>query len=412
MFCTGACCTEMGDMKVLVITNLYPSEEAPTKGTFHWNLLDRLKNHCDVRVIAPVPWWWRIKSPGLMVRAPHELDRGIEAWFPSYWSFPANVRMHGAAMYYSIRGRVRRLRKDFPFDVILAAWAYPDAVAAARLADDYDCALVTKVLGSDINDTAARPALRPAVLRALRRSHRILSVSQALRSKVISMGVDPENVIAHHNGVNGQRFHVQDRALVRERLGLPADRPILCYVGNFNHEKGVDVLIAALGQLRQFHDADPLLLMVGNGPMEGALRHDLRAMGLTHNVKFVGRRPHNEIPDWIGAADVFCLPSRMEGCPNVVLEGLASGRPVVATAVGGVPELIHDGNGILARPEDPRALACAIAEALGRTWDPDALRASVEELSWDEIGRTVYEILESAVSERTYPLQAVTCLQR
>jgi glycosyltransferase involved in cell wall biosynthesis len=102
----------------------------------------------------------------------------------------------------------------------------------------------------------------------------------------------------------------------------------------------------------------------------------------------------------MSAVDVFCLPSRNEGCPNVILEALASGKPVVASRVGGIPELLTDGeNGYLVPAEDPASLARALAQALARDWDPEALRASVEFLSWDTVALTYQKLLGEVIEE-------------
>ncbi|HLV79914.1 MAG TPA: glycosyltransferase, partial [Chthonomonadaceae bacterium] len=125
----------------------------------------------------------------------------------------------------------------------------------------------------------------------------------------------------------------------------------------------------------------------------------VRSLGLDGRILLPGRRPHAEVPDWISACDVYCLPSRREGCPNVVLEALASGRPVVATNVGGVPELLNAENGILVPSEDPAALAAGLRQALCRSWDPQTLRSSVECLSWDQVGKGYFQVLQAAMQE-------------
>src|SRR4051812_33884785 len=130
-------------MKVLLFSNLYPSSHEPTRGIFLYHLFSALKEHCEVRLISPLPWWSRVRRPGEWLKAPHERHTGIDAVFPTYWSVPRYAQLHAAGMYGSVRGRVARLRRDFPFDVIMAAWAYPDTVAAARLAQEFDCPLAT-----------------------------------------------------------------------------------------------------------------------------------------------------------------------------------------------------------------------------------------------------------------------------
>jgi len=384
-------------MKALLFTNLFPSQREPTRAVFSLQRFRALAAHCEVRLVAPMPAWSRLRAPKDLLRVPGETHAGIEATYPAYWSIPGVASLHGAGMYASVRGHVERIRAEFPFEVILAAWAYPDAAAAARLAKAVGCPLVTMVLGSDINELARRPELKEQIREALLASHRVVAVSDALRREVEALGIPPEQVIVQRNGVDGERFRVRDRGEARDRLGLPRDRRIICYVGNFKPEKGVEHLVSAMGQPPLSGVAGSLLTLVGGGPLEEELRRRVAAMGAEDRVHFAGRRPHDEVPDWIAAADVLCLPSLREGCPNVVLEALASGRPVVASRVGGVPELVPEGAGILVPPADPSSLAGALSEALSRPWDAETLRGTVDCLSWEQYGLTLRDALRSAI---------------
>jgi glycosyltransferase involved in cell wall biosynthesis len=149
----------------------------------------------------------------------------------------------------------------------------------------------------------------------------------------------------------------------------------------------------------RFETRDVMVALVGNGELESPLRAPVAELQLQNQVMFCGRRPHTEIADWISACDVLCLPSFREGCRNVVLEALPSGRPVVASNVGGVPELLRPGTGLLAPAGEPRALAEALRRALRETWDPDSLRAFVECLSRDQFGLALKNTLVCAMEE-------------
>ena len=385
-------------MKTLLFTNLYPFAQAPTRGMYHVSVFGALSRYCEVRLVAPLPWWTRARRPWEWLSVPRETSTGIDASFPTYWSIPGRHVMHGAAMYHSLRHYVEKIRRDFPFDVILAAWAYPDAVAAARLARHFGCPLVTNVLGSDMNYFARIPELAPAVRQALCQSHRVIAVSRALRDSVVEFGVPPDRVIAQHNGVDRETFKLQDRREVRARLGLPEGRRTILYVGNWVPEKGVDVLVEAVGRLKERGRSDLLLALLGSGPLEPALHGIVEKLGIANQVRFCGRKPHAEIPDWMAASDLFCLPSLREGCPNVVLEALSCGRPVVASRVGGVPELLDEATGVMAPPGDADALAAALDSTLNREWSEEALRESVAGRSWDAVGQGYYAALASAIA--------------
>ena len=386
-------------MKALLLSQIYPSLREPTRGPFNHNVFRALASRCEVRVISPRPFWTRLRQPQDIFRVPRETQTGLETYLPSYWSVPKATHLHGKGLYSSLRPLVSRLHREFPFDVIFAAWAYPDAFAASLLARDFGCPLVIKTLGSDINEMPRHPRLRPQILETLCHAQRVVTVSRALRDCVVDLGVPPERIQVQHNGVNGETFTLRNTQAVRADLGLSADRFSFCYVGRLSHEKGVDILLNALHQLNQTpHGKRVDLHLVGGGREEQALRTQAQSLGLA-NVHFHGTQPHNKVPLWLSACDVFCLPSRREGCPNVVLEALASGKPVVAARVGGLPELINEQNGILTASEDPQSLAEGMQKAIERHWNPQTLRDSVEYLSWDAVGAMYHRVLKAAVSE-------------
>lgn len=386
-------------MKVLAVTQIFPSDTELTRGTYNANLFRAIAKYHQLRVVSPRPWWVRLARPADLMRTPRSDSFGLDVEYPVFWSLPGRPVFHGRGMYYSLRRRIQSLYREFPFDVLFAAWAYPDAFAAARMARDFNCPLVVNVLGSDINEIPRNARLRPLVTQALVSAQRVVAVSGALADKVCELGVERERACVVHNGVDGDTFKLQDRNQVRQALGLDSGQRLICYVGRLSEEKRVDCLIEALALLHSAGD-DVRAILVGDGPQMSALKQLAARRGVSDAVTFVGERGHNEIPDWISAADVFCLPSRREGCPNVILEALACGIPVVASRVGGIPELLSADNGLMVEPENPEQLAAALGSALSRKWDPQSLRDTVGCLSWDDVGASYAAILGEAVQER------------
>lgn len=382
-------------MKILFLTHIFPTTKHPTRGTYNGNVFRGIARHCDIRMVCPVPWWNWLLSPADLLRAPEDDHIDVNTTLPTSWAIPrVTPGLNGQVLYLSLRAYIASLYKVFPFDMIVAAWAYPDAFAAARLAHDFGCPVVAKILGSDVNHLAQNPILRDKIRWALQQMQCVITVSAALKERVTSLGVPEERVVVKHNGVDGKAFAIRGRNASRACVGLNANRRSICYVGRFGHEKGVDVLLDAMKRLCDTGPDDIDLIMIGSGAMESGLRRQAEQWGIKDRVHFCGERSHDEIPNWISASDVFCLPSRREGCPNVILEALASGRPVVSARVGGVPELLNNENGIMVPSEDAEALAVGLKQALQRNWDPSRLRQSVEFLSWEEVGTSYYTELE------------------
>jgi len=195
---------------------------------------------------------------------------------------------------------------------------------------------------------------------------RYIAVSEAnCRYLVEAKRLPRHKVTVIHNGVDLRRFHPahQAPAGLKASLGLGADDPTLVCVGRLEPQKGHSVLIAAMSRVRsQFRRAR--LILVGEGSLRAALAAQARALGLEESVYFAGYQAN--VADWLALADVTVLPSLYEGLPIAAIESLAAGRPMVATAVDGTPEVIVDGKtGLTAPPGDPAQLAEAICKLLG-----------------------------------------------
>ncbi len=383
--------------KVLVVTSLYPSDTEPQKAPFNFETIKALSQLVELRVVSPRPWWTRIRRPSQLLSIPRTSYAGIPAVYPSYWSLPSITRMHGKALGRTISPLVRRIRREFPFNVVFGTWAYPDMVAAARIAREVGCPFIAKVHGSDINEFAESADMREQIASALKQADRVIAVSAALGDKVCDLGVKRDSVLVQHNAVDGERFFIWNREEARAQLGLPAAGKLLLYVGRLSKEKGVDILLDAMARPGM---EDVGVMIVGHGAESAALLAQHGRLGLGDRVRFVGTKLPAEIPDWIAASDALCLPSRREGCPNVILESLASGRPVVAARVGGVPELITEANGVMVEPEDPGALAKGIRDVLDRGWEPVALRQTVRFLSWEDVAKSICAEITALTSAR------------
>jgi glycosyltransferase involved in cell wall biosynthesis len=292
------------------------------------------------------------------------------AWGPLYAASIAPV----AARY---RGKV---------DVVLGSWAYPDGFAAVIAAQVIGAPCVVKLHGSDINVIAKLPGPRRLTTWALSRAARVVAVSRALADEVVAMGVPRERVAIVMNGVDSELFHPRDRAAARAELGLPAG-PLALYVGNLKEEKGVLDLARAWANV-----PGATLAVVGGGPAKAAL--DALA---NPSMRLVGPRPLAEIPTWLAAADVLVLPSHNEGTPNVVLEALACGRRVVATSVGGIPDLITSALlGTLVPVRDEAQLAAALAGALATPYDPAEVARAGARGGWAASAAALHDVLAGA----------------
>jgi glycosyltransferase involved in cell wall biosynthesis len=258
--------------------------------------------------------------------------------------------------------------------------------------------------GSDILILPRSPARRRAVVAALSAADAVFAVGRALCEATVALGIDPDKVHLHRQGID-PRFRPADRAAARRRLGLPLDTDILLWVGRMVPVKGLDVLIDACARLRK-SGREFRLVLAGDGPLRSAVAADCERRHLTRLVLFVGPQPHDALPDWYRAADLCVLSSYSEGVPNVLRESLACGTPYVATAVGGVAEITDDPAVRLVPPNDPAALASAIDRALSERLAPVADSARFPD--WCEAAERMIEVLMTRrcqSSEPSYQLE-------
>ena len=392
-------------MRVLVVTKIFPNALEPLSAPFNRQQMAALARRCQVRVIATIPWFpgaglfSRWSSAGRLVKLPRtERIDGLSVDHPRTLYIPRFGHAASAAFYAAcVAPQVLALRGTF--DVLLGSWAYPDAVATVALGRLLGIPAVVKLHGSDMDVLATRPALRWQIRHALVQADRVVAVSRSLATAAADLGVPTDRIDVVTNGVDSETFHPRDRAAARRQLGHDDDgRPWLLYVGRVDPDKGVHELATAFLRLAA-ERPDVTLMVVGDGPARGALADALRPLGARAQV--LGAKPLAEIPVWMAACDVLTLPSHHEGTPNVLLEALACGRRVVATRVGGIPDVVtSDELGTLVPAKDASALADALGVALATPYDPARVAALGARGGWDESAARLYTSLERARTAR------------
>jgi glycosyltransferase involved in cell wall biosynthesis len=251
-------------------------------------------------------------------------------------------------------------------------------VAAVLLGRSLGKPVVITARGTDVNLLPEYRVPRRLIRGAATRAAGVVAVAEALRERLIGLGVPGDRVQVLRNGVDLDLFAPQDRAAARRELGLDAAGEIVLVVGALVALKGVDLVIRAAAALR-----DATFIIAGAGPDQGALQRLARDLGVEGRVRFLGPMAQHRLAVCYSAADVLVLASAREGFPNVLLEALACGTPVVATAVGGVPEIVRERvAGRLVQERTPEAIAEAIRALLADPPARAAVRAYAERFAW------------------------------
>jgi glycosyltransferase involved in cell wall biosynthesis len=379
---------EAARIRILTFTRLFPNREEPRLGIFVETRLRAILGAGDVdaRVVAPVPWFpfggTRWARYGRLARLPREeMRHGTLVYHPRYVSVPgASMFTAPFAIAHGARTTVDAIRASgFDFDAIDAHYFYPDGVAATMLARRLGKPVQITARGTDINVLSHSALPRRMIRWAIRHADALVAVSAALKYRLVELGADESRVHVLRNGVDCGLFRPTPRSAAREALAVRA-RVLIASVGNLVPEKGHDLVIDVLEELR-----DAELVIVGDGPERAKLEQQARRRGLENRVRFLPVRPQSELATVYSAADVLVLASSREGWPNVVLEAMACGTPVVATNVGGVPEIIGwSESGVLVEQRTAAAIAAAIRDLLARCPDREATRAYAQRFGWDE----------------------------
>lgn len=368
---------------VAVLTDLWPSASEPFSGSFVRAQTRALGG--DFRHVVLVP---RLLVPLAHARV---WGRAVQGW-QAGWEEPdrpdrllrypmLRLPKGGEAEARALGARRALVRAGERPELVHGHFLYEVGVAAVRLARALDVPSVVTVHGTDgrwLVDGGVQERFRRRMLEAARAVDRLVVVERALAEQLVESGVDAGRVEVVPMGVDEQTFRPRPRARARQALGIRLDERIVVFVGRATPEKGVAVLEQALERVGRS------VRGVVVGPGSGLDR-----------LEVVGPVSPERVALWLAAADVFCLPSFAEGMPVSVVEALACGRPVVASAVGGIPQQVQpERNGFLVPPGDAGALADALVEALAREWPEEELRATSEPFWWTSVAprlRTLYE---------------------
>jgi teichuronic acid biosynthesis glycosyltransferase TuaC len=393
-------------MKVLVYTCLFPNHLQPNRSVFikhrmqHFAKLDG----CEIKVVNPVPFspsWSFLQSRYPLARVRRrEIIEGIEVYHPSYALIPKiSMPLHGILMYLSTLNLVKKIQKTFPFDLIDGHYIYPDGFAAILLGRTLGKPVVLSARGTDINQFAAFRLIKPMIRYTLDRAKHVISVSQALKDRMVEIGAESRKVSVIPNGIDLKHFYPKDRIEARRSLGLAEDAKVIFSVGALIPLKGHDVILEAVQKLvrkvKGLH-----LYVVGEGPQRGFLESRASEMNLAAHVDFVGQRPNKELGAWYNAADVFCLASSREGWANVIMEALACGTPVVTTKVGGSPEILTTPDVGLLVERNSDAIAEGLLLAFNREWDRAKIHRHVAERTWRQVAKEVRGVFEQVLIQQ------------
>jgi teichuronic acid biosynthesis glycosyltransferase TuaC len=393
-------------VQILTFTTLYPSASQPQHGIFVETRLRKLVESGAVgaRVVAPCPWFpfgsARFGRYADLARIPSEETRHeLHIDHPRYPLLPkigmswAPLALSGAILPF-LRRQIRTGRE---FDLIDAHYFFPDGIAAVLIGRALARPVVVTARGSDLNVIAQYAIPRRWIRWAAQRADGLVAVSSGLEQRLVELGIAPERVRVLRNGVDLALFRPHDRNAARDALGCT--RPTLLAVGNLVALKRHHLMIEALALLPGVE-----LIVIGEGPERGPIEKLARQHRVADRVRLLGRVPQDRLPQIYSAADLLLLVSSHEGWPNVLLESMACGTPVVVSNIGGIADIVAapEAGRILA-DATPSRLAEAICNILALPPPRTATRLYAEQFDWHSTTQgqiaLFHEILERRSKE-------------
>lgn len=385
-----------GRLRIAVVVNFLPNATRPDRGRANYQRIKSLARFAEVRAYCLEPRYPRLKQSCFQNGA--KTGDAETAEIVRHAAFPLLTRPFNGVMGAKVL--LSRLREFHP-DVVLAYFVYPQGFAAVVAAAQLRVPAVVGVVGSDLRRMNGT-FIRLLIAKAIRQAAFVTTVSEELQRRAIARGAKPEHVRTVHDGCDAEIFHPGDRAAARRQLQVSADAELVVFVGSLIPLKGIKELLEATAMLAPKRP-NLRVVCIGEGPYASAFRRRAAKADIAEHVRFIGGKSPEEVAEWMTAADVFCLPSHSEGIPDVIIEALNCGRPVVATDVGGVPELVTAKCGILVLPKDPRRLAKALSQALDKKWDEEEIARTFRR-SWEDWARETYEVCCLAAKNAAGPV--------
>jgi len=393
--------------KILVLSRNYPNNITPILGLWVEGLVRHVARLCEIKVIAPTPYCPPL--PGLdgftkfrSVKREQNID-GIDVFHPRFLTGPGNstYNFESNLYYWSIRRQVDALREKFPFNVIHANFSYPDGVVAAKLAARYNVPFIITEHASWIPWMDNFPSVRRRAVWAASQCAFHVAVSRFARQTIACFTGDLEKLCIVPNGVDPNVF----TPLGNDEQPNPNQ---ILYVGLMRHVKGIDVLLEAMKRVAA-EKPDVKLVLVGGGvyrdykAQEIELHELARKFGLEKNVEFAGIKTPAEVAKYMRESALLVLPSRTETFGAVLIEALACGTPVVATACGGTEDIVCENVGRLVPKENAEALANAVIEVLTKRDQFDSAklrRYATTNYAWEQIAHQTVDLYSRAINSK------------
>ncbi|MCB0729821.1 MAG: glycosyltransferase [Ignavibacteriae bacterium] len=391
-------------INLIWLTPEFPSNINDTKGVYLYRTVKELSKLYKITVICLYPaappifemlryWkdWKSIYKAWKLNYYKNDLNlessKNLKIIYLRYYRFPRSYFHHIEGWFAYLQGRKIISNEIESNSIIHANWIFPAGTFAKIISKKFKVPFLVSLMGSDVKRLVKDSIFWKNAKQLLLNANKVAAVTNDLfeQCKLLDIYIKENNKVLIDNIYESEKFTIKDRNETRKLLCLRNDRKYIFFAGGLIPVKNVHVLIEAFSQLLK-NKINVSLLIAGAGAEEGNLKRLIDNLDIQNSVSFLGVLNSEKLISYYNASDIFCLPSKSEGLPNVAVESLFCGTPVVASSVGGIPTIIHEGkNGYLVEPNIPSELAEKLLIGLETNWKRDEIRKSISHLSKENV---------------------------
>lgn len=401
-------------MNLIWLTPEFPSSKSNTKGIYIYRTVKELSKYYQIHVICLYPasppilemikYWrdwknifkeWKKNYPKNSY-TPKDFRNG-QILYLRYYRLPRNKFHHieGWLAYFQARKYLSKIVNQN--SIVHANWIFPAGTLASIISKKYNVPFLISLLGSDVNRLSEGTKFWKAAKKLLEKAHKVTAVTNDLFDKCNqkNIHIEKSKMELIDNIYDTNNFTIKDKNQTRKLLGINPGVKMIFYAGGLIPVKNVDILIRALYKILD-SGSDVNLFIGGEGVEEGNLKRLTETNSISEKIVFLGPLQSEQMINYYNSSDLFCLPSKSEGLPNVIVEALLCGTPVVASAVGGIPAIVKEGeNGYLVVPNSVEDLADKINIGLNHSWNRDVIRESISFLFPDKVIEKYHHLYKS-----------------
>jgi|GEM_PF-7096308 len=398
----------MKTTKILVITKMFPAKNFMQDCIFNKKLIDYMSNKYDdlqFNIIRPVIWIPKIPYIYDKLNSVKVIGHTSESVINSYridyipiLSYGSSfLSFQGESYYLSLIKKIEPIIKNY--DIIHSHKIYPDGYASVKLGKKFNKPVLMHIHGSDVNIGLYDNKLKKHYKYVFDNCKALITVSNDLKKKIIDQYPQHSNKIhVAVNGVNLNEFIDNKKNINVSNQKQNSYKKIITFIGRVEDQKGINELLNACKDLKEKRN-DFIIYLIGKYKDKDYKKYHEYVLknNITDFVRFIGEVNHESVISWLKFSHFSVLPSYMEGTPMAVLESLASGTPVVATNIGGIPDLLNSypDRGMLIDPNNIGQLTDAMDKMLDKNKDKESILKNVHDIDISRQSNIIYNLYKS-----------------